>query len=315
MARQVEAARTVPEGFRILGAADQRGHLSRPAGSRRRNWRSSFESESVEDRARRGRGQHLVQRRAGGGVGGRRRRGARRGPPRARASNAASTRCSTARSRSRLSATSRRRRKLIDEAKRLPLASSERCADRLPAGGRHGQDAPRRSRGPRRAAAADRRRQRQRRSLHDRPSSTSSSATPTSPRSSSSRSSIAARRRSPRPGRGAAVLRPRAGEAGKGRREPEGVRAVLRDRGRTPTPACRSWPPRGRNTPRSAASCPDSEGTAENAEIAEPDLLCGLCALGGFFRTWRTTANGRARGSATPPRRDPCESRRSGRIR
>jgi hypothetical protein len=28
---------------------------------------------------------------------------------------------------------------------------------------------------------------------------------------------------------------------------------------------------------------PDSEGTAENAEIAEINLLCGLCELGGFF--------------------------------
>jgi hypothetical protein len=25
------------------------------------------------------------------------------------------------------------------------------------------------------------------------------------------------------------------------------------------------------------------EGTAENAEIAEPSFLCGLCELGGFF--------------------------------
>jgi hypothetical protein len=35
--------------------------------------------------------------------------------------------------------------------------------------------------------------------------------------------------------------------------------------------------------PCSYLTVPDPEGTAESAEIAEPNLLCGLCELGGFF--------------------------------
>jgi len=35
--------------------------------------------------------------------------------------------------------------------------------------------------------------------------------------------------------------------------------------------------------PWSYLTVPDPEGTAENAEIAEPNLLCGLCELRGFF--------------------------------
>ena len=249
MARQVEAAKRFARWLPDARQARSAWPAITASWLARMELAERFESEvDVEDRAEGGGGQHLVQGRAGAAAMGDAGGGARVGPPRA---GAGTQRRDAAQHRLRAGRARRHRAGRGADRRGAPHAAGvERGrADRLRADRCARQDAAARSRRARRRC--------RRRRTTTTPACCSRSASSTWP----STTDVAEPRilEAHRPhgavsldvvGRGSAVSGPGAGEDGKDRREPESLRAVPRVCGRTPTPGCRSWPPRRRNTPR-----------------------------------------------------------------